>query len=207
MSNHYSKLHKTISGFTLIELLVVAGIIGVLLALAIPNLLKSKISANEANARKMMQTIRDAEGLFYHQDVDGVGGKDYTSKIGDIETGGTLRCPLLKEKCSESDSFIDSTFEDAYTGISSGSGNSDCSEPKAGYCLAHNFDSLNQINTDNPNGGYQDFIWEASPFIAGINGRKDFLVFADGVIRCTLTSQMTGTSGQFESEITHGACN
>lgn len=41
------------NGFTLIEPLVVAAIIGILLAIAIPSLLKARISANEANARKL----------------------------------------------------------------------------------------------------------------------------------------------------------
>lgn len=207
MNSETSITYKMESGFTLVELLVVAAIIGILLALAIPNLLKARISANEANARKAMQTLRDAEGLYYHQDLDGVGGRDYTSAIGDIDTGGTLRCPLLSESCDENDAIIDSTFEDAFTGITSGTGDSNCSKPKAGYCIANNFDSLDQTSIDNPNGGYQDFIWEASPLISGINGRKDFLVFADGVIRCTVSGQMTGTSGQFDAEITHGSCD
>jgi len=55
-------------GFTIVEHLFVAAIISILLALAIPNLLKTRISANEANARKMMQTLRDAEGEFFEQD-------------------------------------------------------------------------------------------------------------------------------------------
>ena len=52
------------AAFTLIELLIVAAIIGILLAIAIPNLLKARISANEANAKKMLQTLRDSEYLY-----------------------------------------------------------------------------------------------------------------------------------------------
>ena len=76
--NRNSKGEK---GFTLIELLVVAAIIGILLALAIPNLLKARISANEANAAKMMQTLRDAEGEYFEQDLDNDGIRNYTNII------------------------------------------------------------------------------------------------------------------------------
>jgi len=68
-------------GFTLIELIIVAGIISILLAIAIPNLLKTRISANEAIARKAIQTLRDAEYEYFEQDLDDDGRRDFKNKL------------------------------------------------------------------------------------------------------------------------------
>jgi type IV pilus assembly protein PilA len=44
-------------GFSLIELLIVVAIILIIAAIAIPNLLRSRIAANEANAVAVMRTL------------------------------------------------------------------------------------------------------------------------------------------------------
>jgi prepilin-type N-terminal cleavage/methylation domain-containing protein len=68
-------------GFSLIELLIVVAIILIIAAIAIPNLLRSKIAANEASAVASVRTIDTAEvtyasswGLGYAPDLGSLGG-------------------------------------------------------------------------------------------------------------------------------------
>jgi prepilin-type N-terminal cleavage/methylation domain-containing protein len=51
-------------GFSLIELLIVVAIILIIAAIAIPNLLRSRIAANEASAVGSMRTLNTAQVTF-----------------------------------------------------------------------------------------------------------------------------------------------
>src|SRR5256714_4493986 len=55
---------KKQKGFSLIELLIVVAIILIIAAIAIPNLLRSKMAANEASAVGSMRTLNTA-GVTY----------------------------------------------------------------------------------------------------------------------------------------------
>jgi len=51
-------------GFSLIELLIVVAIILIIAAIAIPNLLRSKIAANQASAVASMRTLNTSASLY-----------------------------------------------------------------------------------------------------------------------------------------------
>ncbi len=180
-------------GFTLIELLVVATIIGLLLALAIPNLLKARISANHANAKKSLQTIRDAEYEYFTLDLDNDGNSNFTNIVGTLSTDNSLRCP--DTPCDVFDALIDSTFEDMETVGAS----ADCIDPHAGYCLKFT-DEVSFSSLD------YDFAWAVSPASVNKTGTLDMVVFADNVIRCSVSTMSTSSEGQFQATRSSLAC-
>ena len=83
-------------GFSLIELLIVVAIILIIAAIAIPNMMRARMSANEAAAVSAVRTIGTAE-ITYQSSYPTVG---YAAQLSDLGTGGATPCvPLPASGC------------------------------------------------------------------------------------------------------------
>jgi len=67
-------------GFTLVELLVVVVIVGILATLAVPQFTRAMERARESEARRILGSIFQAQGLYRAEN----NGTTYTSTIGDL---------------------------------------------------------------------------------------------------------------------------
>ena len=96
-------------GFSLIELLIVVAIILILAAIAIPNLLRARIAANESAAVSGIRTINSAE-VTYSTAYPTIGYSANLGQLGPGAPGSTCPAggPTQANAC-----LIDSTFSNA----------------------------------------------------------------------------------------------
>jgi type IV pilus assembly protein PilA len=149
--------HRDQHGFSLIELLIVIAIILIIAAIAIPNLMRARIAANESSAASAIRSITVAE-TSYATSYPLIG---YAVQIQDL--GKTSPCvPAPTTAC-----LLDNNLANAIPG----------SAGHSGYqFLATGIDPGGVgINTS--------YVAATTPMTAGTTGTRDFCAVVDGILR------------------------
>jgi len=151
-------------GFSLIELLIVVAIILIIAAIAIPNLLRAKIAANESSAVSSLRTINTAEVTYSSS-----WGAGYAPTVDNL--GGVAPCGPATAVTS---CIIDSALSVApYT--------------KSGYA----FVAVGNNAVGGINNGFEA---NATPVAVDVTGKRAFCSDQSGVLRANTTGVAIGTA-------------
>jgi len=149
------------AGFSLIELLIVVAIILILAAIAIPNLIQSKMTANEASAVQTLRDINTAESMYSIQYGAGF-SLDLPSLGGTTGTPTSTNAELIPDPVAQSPNTKDGfSFTYVVTG------------------------------NNGPNGTPSNYTVNANPITPGSTGHRWFFTDESFVIRYDTTGVAT----------------
>ncbi len=80
---------RTSRGFSLIEMLIVVAIILIIMAIAVPSFLQSRIAANESAAAATIRTVNSAQ-ISYNSAYPTIGYASSLNNLGGVCTGSTV---------------------------------------------------------------------------------------------------------------------
>jgi type IV pilus assembly protein PilA len=157
-------------GFSLIELLIVVAIILIIAAIAIPNLLRARMAANESSAVASLRTINTAE-VTYNSTYPTVG---FSATLAALGPSAAVPCAAT----STTACLIDATL--ANDGNPAGSG-------KSGFKFA----ALGA--TSGASATNVLYYATATPIVLNQTGGRSFCAFEDGVVRLQPTGALVAS--------------
>jgi type IV pilus assembly protein PilA len=132
-------------GFTLIELMIVVAIIAIIAAIAIPNLLRSRMAANEGAAVASCKAFASAQDIYRRTDWDKDTVAEYSRYIGNIGGTTVVNSLYFGTDTTEEIKLVDRAFANA-EGDQNG-GTTVAFGPKAGYVFSSLTTRVNAAGT------------------------------------------------------------
>ena len=173
-------MRKHQKGFTLIELLIVVAIILIIAAIAIPNLLRSKMAANEASAVGSLRTILTADVTY--NSTYGIG---FANVLGDLGAGVGVTVNPPNASCNAAE-LIDPILATAIVATA----------PKSGYYIKYGgATAYTGVVPGGCTAGWMSFDATAVPSIPGTTGQSTFCVDQTGVIMKDPTGGVVTAAG------------